>query len=83
MRAGGCAPARLNAANECAVEAFLDGRLRFDRIPGLIEYVLGDSAATPLDRLEDVFAADRRARECAAGWLARGAGGVAAASSAG
>ena len=71
LRAGGCAPARLNAANECAVAAFLDSRLRFDQIPQLIEQVVAADAATPLGGLEDVFAADRRARARADHWLAR------------
>ncbi len=39
-QAGGCMPATLNAANEVAVEAFLEGRLGFTEIPQLIEAVL-------------------------------------------
>ena len=71
LRAGGNAPAVLNAANEAAVAAFLDLKLRFDRIPALIEYVLAEVAPAPLRGLDDVFAADSRARECAAAWLGR------------
>ncbi len=75
LRAGGCAPATLNAANEAAVAAFLDGRMRFDQIPQLIEAVVRAEGNAPLQTLEDVFAADRRAREVSAQWLA-GKGGV-------
>ena len=71
LRAGGNAPAVLNAANETAVAAFLDLKLRFDRIPALIEHVLSEVAAAPLRGLDDVFAADSSARDCAAGWLSR------------
>jgi len=62
LRAGGNAPATLNAANEIAVEAFLSGRLRFDQIAQLVESVL---ATTPVARLVDLDAvrsADQQAR---------------------
>ena len=75
LRAGGSAPAVLNAANETAVAAFLGSRLRFDRIPALIEHALGEVPVVPLRVLEDVFNADRRARVCAEAWLARHAAG--------
>lgn len=71
LRAGGTAPAVLNAANEAAVAAFLGSRLRFDRIPALIEHVLGAVATVPLHRIEDVLNADSSARECAQLWLQR------------
>lgn len=70
LRAGGCAPATLNAANEAAVAAFLDGRMRFDQIPQLIAAVVHSAGHAPLRTLEDVFTADQRAREGAAQWLA-------------
>jgi 1-deoxy-D-xylulose-5-phosphate reductoisomerase len=76
LRAGGNKPAVLNAANEAAVAAFLDSKLRFDRIPALIEHVLGEVASAPLRGLDDVFAADSSARDCAAGWLQRHAQGA-------
>ena len=41
LRAGGSAPVVLNAANEVAVESFLRGVLPFNRIPALVEEVLG------------------------------------------
>ena len=71
LRAGGSAPTVLNAANEAAVLAFLESGLRFDQIPELIEHVLAEVNLAPLNELEDVFVADRRARESAAIWLAR------------
>lgn len=73
LRAGGSAPAVLNAANEAAVSAFLESRLRFDQIPALIEHALAKVAVAQLRDLEDVFSADRRARDCAETWLARNA----------
>ena len=71
LRAGGSAATVLNAANEAAVAAFLESTLRFDQIPVLIGHVLAEIPLAPLDDLEDVFRADRRARDCAAIWLAR------------
>ena len=76
LRAGGSAPAVLNAANEVAVAAFLGARLAFDRIPELIEHTLAAVAVIPLSSIDDVFAADAAARECAQSWLARSAAGV-------
>jgi 1-deoxy-D-xylulose-5-phosphate reductoisomerase len=69
--AGDSAPATLNAANEVAVAAFLDGRIRYPQIAGMIEDVLNREAVTPLADLEGVFAADTRARELAQNWLQR------------
>jgi 1-deoxy-D-xylulose-5-phosphate reductoisomerase len=63
MRAGGCAPAALNAANEVAVSAFLDGQLRFTDIPVLIERTLTELPMMAADELATILAADHRARE--------------------
>jgi 1-deoxy-D-xylulose-5-phosphate reductoisomerase len=71
LRAGGSAATVLNAANEAAVAAFLESTLRFDQIPVLIGHVLAEIPVAPLRDLEDVFSADRRARDCAETWLAR------------
>jgi 1-deoxy-D-xylulose-5-phosphate reductoisomerase len=71
LRSGGCAPAVLNAANESAVAAFLDLKMRFDQIPQLLENVLQTIGTPPLTELEDVFDADRVARKCAEDWLAQ------------
>lgn len=71
LRAGGSAPATLNAANEVAVQAFLDRQLGFTAIPALIAACLDALPAEPLDNLDDVLAADARAREAAREYLAR------------
>jgi 1-deoxy-D-xylulose-5-phosphate reductoisomerase len=71
MRRGGTAPAALNAANEIAVESFLDGRIAFTDIPGVIDSVLGEAAVEPLASLEQVYAADIEARAAARRLIAR------------
>jgi 1-deoxy-D-xylulose-5-phosphate reductoisomerase len=62
LRSGGAAPATLNAANEIAVAAFLEGRLPFLQITAVIEETLNGLPADPLGTLEEVLAADARAR---------------------
>lgn len=69
--AGRSAPAMLNAANEVAVEAFLQRRIRFPQIPSIIEHVLNQEAVVAVPTLEAVFAADQRARSLAGHWLDR------------
>ena len=71
LEAGGTAPAALNAANEEAVAAFLDGRVPFLAIPESIQEVLDTEPRTAASTLEDVLEADRRARERARQVLAR------------
>ena len=66
LRAGGTAPAILNAANEVAVASFLDRRLPFPGIPRLIEATLSALPAGPEGSLADVLAADAEARRIAA-----------------
>lgn len=70
-QAGGCMPATLNAANEVAVEAFLEGRLGFTEIPLLIESVLKGVEPGAATDLAAVFAADNTARQLAREWLSR------------
>ena len=70
LAAGGDAPARLNAADEVAVRAFLDGRIGFLDIPELLQRVLESEPTNPIVELEDVLSADRRAREAARAILA-------------
>ncbi|WP_250462028.1 1-deoxy-D-xylulose-5-phosphate reductoisomerase [Microbulbifer litoralis] len=65
MDAGGSAPTSLNAANEVAVEAFLEGRLAFTSIPAVIERVMKSAQAVELTGLDAVEAADRNARALA------------------
>jgi 1-deoxy-D-xylulose-5-phosphate reductoisomerase len=62
---GGTAPAILNAANEVAVAAFLDGELDFLGITRVIEATLDRSEPAAADSLDTVRAADARARETA------------------
>ncbi len=61
-RAGGAAPATLNGANEVAVQAFLDGRIRWVAIPEVVDEVLQRGTGN-VDDVEDVLDADRVARE--------------------
>jgi 1-deoxy-D-xylulose-5-phosphate reductoisomerase len=61
----------LNAANEEAVAAFLDGRAPFLAIPESIQEVLETEPRTAASTLEDVLEADRRARESTRQILAR------------
>ncbi len=65
LRAGGGAPAVLNAANEVAVEAFLAGRLRFTEIPGIISHALETMAQGSAEELGSVLEVDASARRAA------------------
>ena len=65
-RAGGTAPAVLNAANEVAVAAFLAGEIGFLDIADAVERALEAVPVTPADDLGAVLAADRLARAAAA-----------------
>lgn len=65
MRAGGSAAATLNAANEVAVQAFLDGELPFMAISELVAEVLGSAAHTEVATLDDILLADQEARDLA------------------
>ena len=70
-RAGGTAPCVLNAANEIAVHAFLDGRLRFLQISEVIERTLHELQPEPVRAFESLYEADRRARTVAADAVVR------------
>ena len=61
-QAGGAAPAILNAANEIAVAAFLEGAIRFTDIADIVAGVLGSYAPPAPAALEDVFMIDTGAR---------------------
>jgi 1-deoxy-D-xylulose-5-phosphate reductoisomerase len=66
MRAGGAAPTILNAANEVAVRAFLDGRIGFMEIGGVVEDVLEKTGPVAAGTdLGAVLAIDAEARETA------------------
>jgi 1-deoxy-D-xylulose-5-phosphate reductoisomerase len=60
--AGGTAPCVLNAADEVAVAAFLDGRIEFTAIAAAIERVLAEMPPLPVAHFEDLFAVDAEAR---------------------
>ena len=60
---GGTAPAVLNAANEEAVSAFLQGRIGFLTIPELVANALSTLPTQPADTLEVLLSADQRARQ--------------------
>ncbi len=72
---GGTLPAVLNAANEVAVYAFLDGRIDFSGIPAVIDDALDRHDPVGRPTLDDIRAADRWARETAADFAARRGGG--------
>lgn len=65
LRAGGTAPAVLNAANEVAVAHFLAGRIRFTRMAPLVEATLAALSAAPVDSVERLNEADAEARRVA------------------
>ncbi|MBB5883296.1 1-deoxy-D-xylulose-5-phosphate reductoisomerase [Xanthomonas sp. LMG 8992] len=63
MQAGGSAPAILNAANEVAVSAFLQGRIGFLSIPALVENALTELPVVAADSLDALLAADAHSRK--------------------
>ncbi|MHB8781289.1 MAG: 1-deoxy-D-xylulose-5-phosphate reductoisomerase [Candidatus Geothermincolia bacterium] len=66
-RAGGTAPAVLNAANEIAVQAFIRGGIRLPEIAQLVADVLRGHVVREVTSIDDVEEAEREAREAAAG----------------
>ncbi|MGZ8844297.1 MAG: 1-deoxy-D-xylulose-5-phosphate reductoisomerase [Pyrinomonadaceae bacterium] len=62
LRTGGTLPAAMNAANEEAVQAFIDERILFSDIPRLIQSVMKSHRVTDVKDLESVLTADREAR---------------------
>jgi len=73
MEAGGTASAVLNAANEVAVQSFLDGKIKFTAIPAIIEATLGQISHRPVDSLATVLDSDAQARDVAQGLVKRAA----------
>jgi 1-deoxy-D-xylulose-5-phosphate reductoisomerase len=67
--AGGTAPCVLNAADEVAVAAFLDGRIPFTGIAEVVERTLDDMPAEPVTHFEDLFSVDAEARDRADGLI--------------
>jgi 1-deoxy-D-xylulose-5-phosphate reductoisomerase len=68
---GGTAPAVLNAADEVAVDAFLEGRISFPDISRVIATTLQAHELRKVDSLEAAMAADRWAREHAKNVMAQ------------
>lgn len=71
LRAGGTMPAALNAANEEAVGAFLERRIRLTDIPHVIERVMNAHETCPIDNLDTVIATDQASRVQAATEIAQ------------
>lgn len=71
LRAGGTLPAVLNASNEIAVAAFLDGSINFNKISAIIEKVMDSHYLQPAAEIEVILEADRWAREKATEELIR------------
>jgi len=69
-QAGGTAPAILNAANEVAVNAFLEGHIRFTQIAEVIEYTLAIVQESDEATLESILASDQCARNAAGQYIA-------------
>jgi 1-deoxy-D-xylulose-5-phosphate reductoisomerase len=63
--AGGAKTVALNAADEIAVAAFLEGNIRFDQIPRIIEDTLAKTSSGTLESIHKVLEADAEARRTA------------------
>ncbi len=63
IKTGGTMPCVLNASNEVAVNAFLDGRIGFEGISSIVRRTIDSHKAGPVATLEDVIDADRWSRE--------------------
>ncbi len=63
LQTAGAAPTILNAANEVAVQSFLNGHIGFVEIVKIVEEVLNKLPNSPITSLDDVVEADRRTRE--------------------
>ncbi|QQS55549.1 MAG: 1-deoxy-D-xylulose-5-phosphate reductoisomerase [Candidatus Competibacteraceae bacterium] len=70
LEAGGTAPAVLNAANEVAVQAFLDRRIRFTDIAAAVEHALEQVPASAAEELAAILDGDLEARAVAGRWIA-------------
>jgi 1-deoxy-D-xylulose-5-phosphate reductoisomerase len=76
MKAGGTAPAVLNAANEVAVQAFLERRLGFTDIPLVIEHALERMTVCEPLSLQIILESDRQARQFAREWICQSRSGA-------
>jgi 1-deoxy-D-xylulose-5-phosphate reductoisomerase len=71
IQAGGVMPTALNAANEVAVAAFLEERIRFTSIPDIIEHCMECTAMRAADSIEVVLEADLESRVLAQAYIAK------------
>jgi len=71
MRAGASAPVTLNASNEVAVDAFLNGKIGFMQIPALVGDVMERISVSAVKNLDDVLGFDRQARQAAQQWVTK------------
>jgi len=71
MSSGASAPVTLNASNEVAVDAFLNGRIGFDQIPRLVRDVMERISVTAVKNLDDVLGQDSMARHAAQQWVTK------------
>lgn len=62
-QAGGISPCVLNASDEEAVQAFLDGEITFDRIPEVVQKALDDVGSGPVRDFDELIAVDEASRE--------------------
>jgi 1-deoxy-D-xylulose-5-phosphate reductoisomerase len=69
VEVGETMPAILNAANEIAVECFLDGAIRFTAIPNVIRHCMDQVEVTHAKDISEVLDADRRSREVARAYI--------------
>ena len=69
LQTGGSAPTILNAANEIAVHAFLEGKIGFLEISRIVEKTLGVMGSVELKCLQTVLEIDREARRISAGFI--------------
>jgi 1-deoxy-D-xylulose-5-phosphate reductoisomerase len=62
VKAGGGKTVALNAADEVAVSAFLEGKIRFDQIPQVIQETVAETPVGKLESIRQVLAVDQKAR---------------------
>jgi 1-deoxy-D-xylulose-5-phosphate reductoisomerase len=75
VEAGGAKTVALNAADEVAVAAFLEGKIPFLGIPATIQAVLNETPAHKPESIQEVLSMDSEARELAQRFVNAGAGG--------
>jgi 1-deoxy-D-xylulose-5-phosphate reductoisomerase len=71
MKKGGTSPTVLNAANEVAVQAFIDGDMRFIDIANVIEHALSEIPSQPVEGLKTILDTDRLARDVSQAYISQ------------